>query len=529
VAAGGLLLGTAEFNRIKITGFEPFPGESGEGRFVASGEDSTRFGALVRKWSDAGSTSRVVGYFRRGMREELRLYAEDLALIHEFFRDPASVFLIVQPGGGVAGIATGGFFFWNRGEVFADFSFMPFPFDPILLTPGNVPIPEKDGAPAGVSGESINVRVSRSFAVILRQAGTRAAVACGMVLLVLLVLSAAIYRTKLQSSSAQKAAFEANSPAGALALSVLRSGSDVAITWNPASPGVRDARVGVLSIQDGNTRRELPLTARMLQDSRIVYTPASASPASASIEVALELFSASGKSTRERVIILLNRSSDTVGSNAGEPATRREAMPTPRKTVPVVAARDADSGADPEGPATEAQQVLASRMIARPDKAAQESPAIPAPDQSGFDRSAVSTLPQPALLSSAISVPEIETVQVQRSAPAPPLADPPRFAPETAPEILPPRAIRQAKPELPASVRNMVSQEVEIRVKVTVDAAGRVTKVESLAPKGALGEYLGTAAAAAARVWKFEPARQDGHPIPAEVVLQFRFAPEKKQ
>jgi len=73
----------------------------------------------------------------------------------------------------------------------------------------------------------------------------------------------------------------------------------------------------------------------------------------------------------------------------------------------------------------------------------------------------------------------------------------------------------------------MFSGEVQIQVKVIIDAAGKVTHAEPLVSKGAITEYLGKVAAAAARVWKFEPARLDGQAVPSELLLQFRFAPEK--
>ena len=41
----------------------------------------------------------------------------------------------------------------------------------------------------------------------------------------------------------------------------------------------------------------------------------------------------------------------------------------------------------------------------------------------------------------------------------------------------------------------MLSQEVQVEIKVTVDATGRVTRAEPVASKGAIAEYLGKAAA----------------------------------
>jgi TonB family protein len=76
-------------------------------------------------------------------------------------------------------------------------------------------------------------------------------------------------------------------------------------------------------------------------------------------------------------------------------------------------------------------------------------------------------------------------------------------------------------------VKGMVTREVVVHVRVVVDAAGRVTAAEPVPGKGAVSGFLGNSAATAAKLWRFDPARADGKPVPSEVVLVFRFAPSK--
>src|SRR5262249_15190965 len=135
-------------------------------------------------------------------------------------------------------------------------------------------------------------------------------------------------------------------------------------------------------------------------------------------------------------------------------------------------------------------------------------------------------------VATALALPKTETVIAPPPAPPAqpepvPSAPPVKAAvPEPAsqqPAPLPPRAIHQVRPELSPNVKAMLTHEVQVQVRVTVDAAGRVTDARALPVKGTVGEYVGKAAAATARLWRFEPSR------PGEIVLEFRFAPEKRK
>jgi TonB family protein len=73
---------------------------------------------------------------------------------------------------------------------------------------------------------------------------------------------------------------------------------------------------------------------------------------------------------------------------------------------------------------------------------------------------------------------------------------------------------------LPADSNPALAREERMDLKATVDASGRVTRVELLAPRD---ENLVTLAADAASAWRFAPAQFDGRPVPADIVLHFSF------
>jgi hypothetical protein len=59
--------------------------------------------------------------------------------------------------------------------------------------------------------------------------------------------------------------------------------------------------------------------------------------------------------------------------------------------------------------------------------------------------------------------------------------------------------------------------------KVSVAASGGVIKVEAVAKLG-LHPLLRDAAVQSEGRWKFQPAHFNGHPVPADIVLRFKFA-----
>src|SRR5207245_5893818 len=87
--------------------------------------------------------------------------------------------------------------------------------------------------------------------------------------------------------------------------------------------------------------------------------------------------------------------------------------------------------------------------------------------------------------------------------------------------LTPRRAIRQFAPIVRESVRRSIPGEVVIKVRVHVDAAGKVLTAESLSKGSPIAEALASSAIAAVKQWQFEPARREEEKVPGDVVLTF--------
>ena len=75
-------------------------------------------------------------------------------------------------------------------------------------------------------------------------------------------------------------------------------------------------------------------------------------------------------------------------------------------------------------------------------------------------------------------------------------------------------------------LRGVIWKPTTVDVNVSVDASGSVVKAEAAAKPG-LHPLLCDAAVEAARQWKFQPAQFNGHPLPGNIVLQFKFFPKQ--
>lgn len=93
-------------------------------------------------------------------------------------------------------------------------------------------------------------------------------------------------------------------------------------------------------------------------------------------------------------------------------------------------------------------------------------------------------------------------------------------------KFVPPTAVRQARPQVPAELRQRITRDVLINVRVYVDRAGKVEFAELLSDGTGENRELAALAVFASRKWQFAPANRDGKPVPAQAVLRFRFAPD---
>jgi TonB family protein len=107
---------------------------------------------------------------------------------------------------------------------------------------------------------------------------------------------------------------------------------------------------------------------------------------------------------------------------------------------------------------------------------------------------------------------------LQTSAPAVPVSPKPVVLPYT-----PPNAIRQIAPLVPENVRRSIKEDVVVRVKVNVDATGKVTGATPVEAGSPVAEALARAAVSSIKHWQFTPAHRGSDNVPGDVVLSFTF------
>jgi TonB family protein len=108
------------------------------------------------------------------------------------------------------------------------------------------------------------------------------------------------------------------------------------------------------------------------------------------------------------------------------------------------------------------------------------------------------------------------------SAPSPTAATPP--PPAAAMERIPPKPIQRVPPVVGAGVRPRIPGIIPIDIRVMVDRKGRVTSAQPLVHSSdTLHKYLTDRAVAAARQWRFEPARAGGQAVEGDETIHFVF------
>jgi protein TonB len=123
-----------------------------------------------------------------------------------------------------------------------------------------------------------------------------------------------------------------------------------------------------------------------------------------------------------------------------------------------------------------------------------------------------------------VSAESFRVMQAQSApvAAAPPIAPPP--APGATARITQPKAIYKAPPVIAAGIRPRIKGTIPIDVRVQIDARGHVVSATTVTkPHAGLNEYLAARAVQAARLWRFEPARENGKAVAATQILHFVF------
>jgi TonB family protein len=87
-----------------------------------------------------------------------------------------------------------------------------------------------------------------------------------------------------------------------------------------------------------------------------------------------------------------------------------------------------------------------------------------------------------------------------------------------------PKAIHRAPPVVASGIRPRITGTIAIDVRVHIDEQGRVTSAAPVVkPQQGLDAYLTASAVQAARLWRFEPARENGKAVRGTQVIHFVF------
>jgi TonB family protein len=92
------------------------------------------------------------------------------------------------------------------------------------------------------------------------------------------------------------------------------------------------------------------------------------------------------------------------------------------------------------------------------------------------------------------------------------------------PDLTRPKAVHKVAPVVPASIRPRIHGTIPVDVRVKIDAQGRVVSaIPATRAHSSLETFLEARAVAAAKQWRFEPAREGGKAVPGSEIIHFTF------
>jgi TonB family protein len=532
----GLLIGISQPGITRILHFEPL-----ETLDTASLE-----AAML------GLPGEVVGFYRTTAAGSSPMPVEDRALTAKFPK-PSSVFLLIETIGSSIGNAR--FCFWGEDEL-VDWPMVAFPFVAEALAsrathppPGPVrkpsqssrtgiasvpPVPDQKVAaiaelaprPAATQTELQPVEASVPRPVPPpgdRQKSPMAAnqpqqrtgrpwllwVILAAVLVLSLSLGAFSYfrpgsRLPVAPQPAAAASTVVKRPS--LGLAVEKRGNGLLVSWDGNAPIISKANFGMLLIRGSGVSRDVPLTTDELRAGGFVYTLAAD-------ELRFQFNVVAGEQVAREFLTVL-----------------RSQIPEGLARLPVnlTGSRNGNSNGAALPP-----------LLGKPVSAPQPVPTIRQFEPAAPSQSAAAPplrLEEPP--AAGVATPVNTTIslpnQPPASAPAPievqgkevlvketPQSDSPQSALPA--EAHPPVATHRVIPVVPIQLRGHLWDATVVEVRISVDASGSVVKAEAV-PKPGLHPALRDEAVKAASWWKFQPARFNGHPVPAEIVVQFNFA-----
>jgi protein TonB len=469
-----------------------------------------------------GRDVRAIGYFRTQDDPDFSLRPHEVELIEEVLEDP-SVVLFLHPADSdrvLAGlIHSGGGRLRRAPSKLFQFDEAAFgPLQPIPMRPSAQDVPD-----------SLNrARPRREQTGLLRAGIVAVAAVCAG------AVGTYLWSGRFSSSGTENArsrppGVRPETPAvqtvvpthaqpSGLEISVNRTSGGMMIGWNGAS--TLHAASGQLVITDGEAPSEIvPLGAHELQQGKIFYRSRSER-----LRFRVELIDSAGRRFSDSVLVL--GGSQAAASLQGIAQRELTAAAAPARpsesSEAAVPATSQPAPARTFQPPPQQQRQPAERIIAL------DAPApihVGAPKPGNIAQADFSAPPiQPPVEPPQTSEPPAEALLVERAAAptsAPPGSGPPKTSGTR--QYTEPVALVQVTPRLDSTIRGVLVNDVEIEVKLQIDATGRVVQAQAIHTETGLREHMERAAVEAAMRWRFKPASIDGTAVPSVTVVKFVF------
>jgi hypothetical protein len=410
--------------RFFIEDFEPVLSEHRLGpSYLLSEADRQRLlETLARRRSGRDKRLSVVGYYRSHTRPGLSLDEEDVNIFHSHFSDPRSVFLLIKPS--VTGITEAGFFFWEDGQVRREAPYLKFPFGrkeqlnqvqsppadaeaapeheapqvspewapptepqatadekPGLIEqpatpeqPAALPQPDAEERPAAFERfpPFDPARLQLPFPPRLARQyeepppttprTARFNWLWAVLSAILLAAAGALLYQGFTGSWPGVHRQAAVPESASLALNVAKDKDRLRLSWNRNAPAIRSSPTGVVSITDGNYRKQVTLDSQQLTNGALVYWPVSED-----VNFRLAVYPKGGTSVTEsvRAISAATASSTELADRTREPEPVTSARNVPEQKKAVAKPDRSDVAPQPTVPAKplrEFSPVVSARM-----------------------------------------------------------------------------------------------------------------------------------------------------------------------
>lgn len=321
-----------------------------------------------------------------------------------------------------------------------------------------------------------------------------------------------------------------------LSLEVQNRGDRLFVNWARQLPSLQSAKYGILSIDDGPEHHRIDLDSKELTSGSILYKPASQD-----VTFRLEVYRPEGPPITAIVRTLDGSTVSSPPSDANqarkEPtkgAGRSEIAPgseIQRRREPIRASKTLNIARLPQVNAGGLQQkVIAPNAAVPPPEIALDGvqAAAPLPSSSRSSRPPDFTSSEPKMAArkpketaQTPALGKIASPQSSVSAPSPRVPDA-----KASSIYVPPRPLKQVLPNTKVFGSSLVHEAGQIDVEVRIDERGRV--VDAVISRNATssgGALLTQQAIAAAKQWRFEPAKLHGKSVPSDHVIRFYFRP----